>query len=130
VRRPALIALVLLLLAAGAGGSAIALGAGGDDDAQGKTYEIEFDNAFGVTSGGDFKVAGVRAGTTGNLEVEVHGHARPVAVVKAKITEPGFADLRKDAHCEIGPSRSSASTSCSASRAPPVSGSPTAAACP
>ncbi len=101
MRRPALIALLLLVLAAGVGGTALALGATGDDDAQGKTYEIEFDNAFGVTDGGDFKVAGVRAGTTDGLEVE--GQARPVAVVKVKITEPGFGDLRRDAHCEIRP---------------------------
>ena len=85
----------------GAGGSALALGASGEDDAQGKSYEIEFDNAFGVSEGGDFKVAGVRAGTTSSLEVT--GGPRPVAVVKAKVTEPGFADLRRDAHCEIRP---------------------------
>ncbi len=103
MKRSALVALVLVLLALGAGGAALALGAGADDDAQGKTYEIEFDNAFGVSQGGDFKVAGVRAGTTGDLQVEVKGRARPVAVVKAKITEPGFADLRRDAHCEIRP---------------------------
>ena len=96
-----MIALLLLLVVVGAGGSALALGASGDDDAQGKSYEIEFDNAFGVTNGGDFKVAGVRAGTTSSLEVT--GGARPVAVVKVKVAGPGFADLRRDAHCEIRP---------------------------
>ena len=47
-----------------------------DGDAEGKTYEIVFDNAFGVTEGGDFKVAGVRAGTTGELEVDAGGRVR------------------------------------------------------
>ncbi len=43
----------------------------------------------------------MRAGTTGDLEVR--GGAHPLAVVKVEITEPGFADLRRDAHCEIRP---------------------------
>ena len=71
-------------------------------DSEGKTYEIVFDNAFGVVDGGDFKVAGVRAGTTSGLEV-VTGGPRPLAVVKVEVTEPGFADLRRDAHCDIRP---------------------------
>ncbi len=28
-----------------------------------KTYEIEFDNAFGLVEGGDLKIGGVKAGT-------------------------------------------------------------------
>ncbi len=82
-------------------GAVLALGATDDRDAEGKTYSILFDNAFGVTAGGDFKVAGVRAGTTEDLQVQEG--PRPLARVKVKITEPGFADLRSDAHCEIRP---------------------------
>ena len=59
------------------------------------------DNAFGLTEGGDFKIAGVRAGKTGDVHLE--GQARPLAVVEAEVTEPGLADLREDARCEVRP---------------------------
>jgi virulence factor Mce-like protein len=73
----------------------------GREGSDGKTYEIVFDNAFGLTEGGDFKVAGVRAGTTSQVEI-LEGR-RPLALVTAEVTEAGFADLRRDAHCEIRP---------------------------
>ncbi len=98
MKRAAIAALVLLVAA----GMALAIGATDDGDSEGKTYEIVFDNAFGVVDGGDFKVAGVRAGTTSGLEV-VTGGQRPLAVVKVEVTEPGFADLRRDAQCEVRP---------------------------
>jgi virulence factor Mce-like protein len=92
-------ALAIVLLA---GAAALALGAKNDDGGGSKTYELLFDNAFGLTEGGDFKVAGVRAGQTSTFKVRtVHG--RPLAVVEAEVTEPGLADLRKDARCEIRP---------------------------
>jgi ABC-type transporter Mla subunit MlaD len=96
--RRALLALATVL---GLAGAALALGAKGDGAAEGKSYEIVFDNAFGLTEGGDFKVAGVRAGTTGELRV-IRGR-RPLALVRAEVSEPGFADLRADARCEIKP---------------------------
>jgi virulence factor Mce-like protein len=80
--------------------AALALGAS-DSDSSAKTYEIVLDNAFGLTQGGDFKIAGVRAGSTGDIRLE--GQARPLAVVEAKVTEPGLADLRADARCEVRP---------------------------
>ena len=98
MKRAGIAALVLLAVA----GLALAIGATDDGDSEGKAYEVVFDNAFGVVDGGDFKVAGVRAGTTSGLEV-VTGGRRPLALVKVKITEPGFADLRRDAQCEIRP---------------------------
>jgi virulence factor Mce-like protein len=82
-------------------GAVLALGAGAGEGAKGTTYEIVFDNAFGLTEGGDFKIAGVRAGQTSSFDVT--GRGRPLAVVKAEVTEPGFADLREDARCEIRP---------------------------
>jgi virulence factor Mce-like protein len=97
--RRVLSALVALL---GILAAALAIGATGDEGAKGKTYKIYFDNASGLADGGDFKVAGVRAGSTGEAEVVRRG-GRPLAVVEAKVTEPGFADLRKDARCEITP---------------------------
>ena len=99
MRRVALIVLLLGLVVCGA---ALSVGAKGDEDSGGKTYELFFDNAFGLTEGGDFKVAGVRAGKTSSFKVRtVNG--RPLALVEAEVTEPGLADLRKDARCEIRP---------------------------
>ena len=97
-RRVLAIVAVLLLVA----GAAVSLGAKDEESSGGKTYELLFDNAFGLTEGGDFKVAGVRAGETSEFKVtKVDGRA--LALVTAKVTEPGLADLRKDAKCEIRP---------------------------
>ena len=94
----AVVALVLGLVC----GAALAVGANDDEDTGSKTYNLLFDNAFGLTEGGDFKVAGVRAGQTKTFKVtKVDG--RPLALVEAEVTEPGLADLRKDARCEIRP---------------------------
>jgi len=98
VKRVAAIVLLLALVC----GAALTLGAKDEEDSGGKTYELLFDNAFGLTEGGDFKVAGVRAGQTKTFKVtKVDG--RPLALVEAEVTEPGLADLRKDARCEIRP---------------------------
>jgi ABC-type transporter Mla subunit MlaD len=96
VRRAVLVVFALVACAA-----ALAVVAAGGEGAKGKSYEIVFDNAFGLAEGGDFKIAGVRAGTTSSFEIV--GQRRPLAVVKADVTEPGFADLREDARCEIRP---------------------------
>jgi virulence factor Mce-like protein len=98
VKRVAAIVLLLGLVC----GAAVSVGARGDEDTGEKTYRLLFDNAFGLTEGGDFKVAGVRAGETSTFKVRpVDG--RPLAEVEAKVTEPGLADLRRDARCEIRP---------------------------
>jgi len=91
------LAVVLLVVAA-----ALALGAKSDNGGNATTYNLLFDNAFGLTEGGDFKIAGVRAGKTTSFKVTKE-HGRPVALVKVEVSEPGLADLRKDAHCIIRP---------------------------
>jgi len=121
----AAVALVLGLVC----GAALTVGAKQDEDSGSKTYELLFDNAFGLTAGGDFKVAGVRAGKTTTFKVTKVG-GRPVALVEAEVTEPGLADLRRTHAARSARSRSSASTSWTASRARPTSGFPTAGACP
>jgi virulence factor Mce-like protein len=98
VIRRVVAALALLVLV---GAAALSLGAKSSDGGT-KTYNLLFDNAFGLTEGGDFKVAGVRAGKTSSFKV-VTVNGRALALVKAEVTEPGLADLRKDAHCEIRP---------------------------
>jgi virulence factor Mce-like protein len=96
VRRAGVIVAVVAVI-----GAALALGATSEEGAKGTTYKIVFDNAFGLTEGGDFKIAGVRAGQTSSFDVR--GQGRPLAVVTAEVTEPGFAALREDARCEIRP---------------------------
>jgi ABC-type transporter Mla subunit MlaD len=78
----------------------LALGASGADG-DSLSYEIELDNAFGLTEGGDFKIAGVRAGETGEMRIE--GQARPLAVVEVSVTDSGPGALREDARCEVRP---------------------------
>jgi virulence factor Mce-like protein len=98
VKRLAAIVLLLGLVC----GAAVSVGAKSDEDTGEKTYRLLFDNAFGLTEGGDFKVAGVRAGETSTFKVKMV-NGRPLAEVVAKVTEPGLADLREDARCEIRP---------------------------
>jgi virulence factor Mce-like protein len=97
VKRAGAIVAVTAACVAAVLGLGAADGAGNDA----RTYEIVLDNAFGLTEGGDFEIAGVRAGKTGDVRLE--GQARPLAVVEAEVTEPGLADLREDARCEVRP---------------------------
>ncbi len=73
-------------------------GQGGGDDG---TYRVRaiFDNAFALVEGEDVKVAGVRVGDIGALEVTPDNRA----AVVLDITEPGFQDFRADARCTIRP---------------------------
>jgi virulence factor Mce-like protein len=81
-----------------AGALAVA-GASGSDSALG-SYKIEFDNAFGIVPGADFKVAGVRAGTIKSITLDqrtLH------AVVTVSVTEAGFGSFHSDAFCRSRP---------------------------
>src|SRR5262245_42728710 len=78
-----------ILLAGGAGNSS---GAG--------TYKIELDNAFGLVTGSDFKVAGVPAGTISAINLDqksLHG------VVTVNVTNAGFGQFHQDAVCQSRP---------------------------
>jgi virulence factor Mce-like protein len=66
-----------------------------------KEIKIYFDNAFGLTTGGDLKIGGVKAGKTTGFDVS--SSFPPKAVVTAKITQPGFGSFRKDASCAVRP---------------------------
>jgi len=83
-------------------------GAGGGSS--GKTFNIAFDNAFGLTQGGDLRVGGVRAGQTSGFKISrgpecqnavTDGPPRTCAIVKAEISEPGFRSFRTDATCAV-----------------------------
>jgi virulence factor Mce-like protein len=96
VKRAAIPILLALVVVAAA---VLAIGANGEDD--NPSYRVVFDNAFGLTEGGDLRIAGVRAGTIDDLRIS-SGYP-PKAVVEVTVSEPGFADLRRDAACEVRP---------------------------
>jgi ABC-type transporter Mla subunit MlaD len=96
MRRFAAIGLLLVVVA----GAAVTTAADSDGE-PGRTYEIVFDSAFGLTEGGDLRIAGVRAGVTEALKLS-GGHP-PKAVAVVKVTEPGLTELREDARCEVRP---------------------------
>jgi virulence factor Mce-like protein len=83
--------------------AAVVLAGASSQDAEGKRYEIVFDNAFGLVEGGDFQVGGVTAGKTSELRVVKRKGEPPRAVVTVQIEEPGFSDFREDATCDIKP---------------------------
>ena len=96
MKRFAIVALVLMVVA----GAAVLTAAGGEEEV-GATYEVVFDNAFGLTEGGDFRVGGVTAGST--TEFEATDDSPPKAEVTAEINEAGFDSFRDDASCNIKP---------------------------
>jgi virulence factor Mce-like protein len=64
------------------------------------TYTIQLDNAFGLVTGADFKVAGVRAGSIKSIDLDqktLH------ALVKVQVTQPGFGQFHQDATCDSRP---------------------------
>ena len=85
---------------------------GGKEEVGKRTIKIPFDNAFGLTEGGDIRVGGVKAGATNRFGISKgpecqtkktrsEGALRTCAVVEATITEPGFESFRADASCDI-----------------------------
>jgi virulence factor Mce-like protein len=94
--------MILVVLGVCAGAFVLA-GASDEKGAEGTTYKIMFDNAFGLTKGGDFRVGGVNAGQTTQFDVEKKKGESPKAVVTVEVNKPGFGDFRKDASCEIRP---------------------------
>jgi virulence factor Mce-like protein len=83
--------------------AAVVFAGASSENANGKRYNVVFDNAFGLVEGGDFQVGGVTAGKTSDIHVEKREGEAPKAVVTVEILEPGFGDFRKDASCNIKP---------------------------
>jgi ABC-type transporter Mla subunit MlaD len=94
--------LSLALVAAALVAAAVLTGAS-EQKSDKRTYRIVFDNAFGLSEGGDFRVGGVSAGKTSKFGVMKKKGELAKAVAIAEISEPGFTDFRKDATCEILP---------------------------
>jgi virulence factor Mce-like protein len=88
------------LLLAVAGGAALALTGAGGQGPEKPHYTVVLDNAFGLVQGADLKIAGVRAGTIKDLEVDRKTHK---ALVSFQINREGFGSLRKDVQCESRP---------------------------
>ena len=88
------IATTLLLLVL-AGGAAIVAHAGASDS---HTYNIELDNAFGLVSGSEVRIAGVNAGTVTDLNID----AQKRAVVTISVSGP-LATFRESATCSSQP---------------------------
>jgi phospholipid/cholesterol/gamma-HCH transport system substrate-binding protein len=104
------IAAVLLVLVA-AVSAVVMTGARSEREESGMKFKIAFDNAFGLTEGGDLRVGGVKAGKTLKFELSKgrecqgrtpgDGPPRACAIVDAVITQNGFKDFKTDAHCDI-----------------------------
>src|ERR1700742_26598 len=64
------------------------------------TYKVEFQNAFGLVTGADFKVAGVRAGTIKAINLDQKSLN---AVVTIQVDRSGFGQFHQDATCQSRP---------------------------
>jgi phospholipid/cholesterol/gamma-HCH transport system substrate-binding protein len=86
-----------ILLAVGA--FIVLAGGASSGSAQG-TYKIELDNAFGLVTGADFKVAGVAAGTISAINLDKKSL---YAVVTINVTRSGFGQFHRNAFCQSRP---------------------------
>ncbi len=84
----------------------LSTGASNSGSANG-TYKIELDNAFGLTSGADFKVAGVKAGTITSIDLPqgcINGDVEKChALVTVQVSQPGLGSFHSDAFCQSRP---------------------------
>jgi virulence factor Mce-like protein len=88
--------LILGILAVAGGFVVLTTGTGSNSS---PTYTVQLDNAFGLVSGADVKVAGVHAGTIDGFGLD----KRNKALVKIKITRGGFGTFHADAFCQSRP---------------------------
>jgi virulence factor Mce-like protein len=89
----------IFLVLAGAGALTV-FATGASNGGASHDYWVEFDDAFGLISGGDVKAAGVRAGKIGDMKVDTRSHR---ALVQIKIAKTGFGSLRTDVTCQARP---------------------------
>jgi virulence factor Mce-like protein len=90
-----------------AAGAFIVFATGASNKTANGTYKIEFDNAFGLVTGADIKVAGVPAGTISAIDLPpkcING--QPTAchsLVTVTINKGGFGQFHQDATCQSRP---------------------------
>ncbi len=95
MKRIALSAVILL-----AAGAFIFVAGGASNGSANGTYKITLDNAFGLVTGAQFKVAGVPAGTIDAIDLNQKSLR---AVVTVSVTKGGFGQFHSDATCESRP---------------------------
>jgi phospholipid/cholesterol/gamma-HCH transport system substrate-binding protein len=88
------IALTLTLLAVAAATVLVAGASAGSE----RSYQIEFDNAFGIVDGSEVRIAGVKAGTVTGLDINEEKRA----LISVKI-DTKFGELKSDATCSAEP---------------------------
>jgi virulence factor Mce-like protein len=95
------------LIIIGLGAFLLVAGGASNSGSVAGTYKIELDNAFGLVSGADFKVAGVPAGKIESIELPnrcVKGDPRQCyALVTVQVTQSGFGQFHSDAFCQSRP---------------------------
>ena len=94
--RRALISAALILAAV----AFVVLSTGASKGTAQGTYKIELQNAFGLVTGADFKVAGVPAGTIKAINLDEKSLN---AVVTVQVNRSGFGQFHQDATCESRP---------------------------
>lgn len=83
-----------------AAGAFIVLAGGAASPSPYGSYKIELDNAFGLVTGADFKVAGVPAGMISAINLDqktLH------ALVTVQVTRGGFGQFHQDTICQTRP---------------------------
>jgi phospholipid/cholesterol/gamma-HCH transport system substrate-binding protein len=81
-------------------GAFVVIATGASKGSAAGTYKIELDNAFGLVSGADFKVAGVPAGTIKSIGLN---QKTLRAVVTVQVKSAGFGKFHPDATCDSRP---------------------------
>jgi virulence factor Mce-like protein len=92
----ALVSIVVVL----AVGAFVVVATGAKKTSSAGTYRIELDNAFGLVSGADFKVAGVPAGTIQSIGLD---QKTLRAIVTIQVKSAGFGKFHTDATCASRP---------------------------
>ena len=100
-----ILASALVILAVGA---FLALALGSSSGSSGNTYKVELQNAFGLVSGAQFKVAGAPVGTIKSIDIckydrGAHCQYALDAVVTVSVNTRGFGQFRSDAFCQSRP---------------------------
>ena len=103
--------IAITLVTVAIAGAFVFLAVGAGNSSSGGTYYAELDNAFGLVTGGDLKIAGVRAGKIKSLDLCTTDQKRCPradrgsnrAIVGFSVTATGFGSLRADTSCQSRP---------------------------